>query len=233
MTDSKAVVFILSGGSRNSRLQALSMSVFLTLRKYRITLIPVWKSRDSDIITRANMGSRDFRSDDYSLDPVTFDFLKSKFGPFDVDCMANSANAVVQKFFSRYFSIGTSGINFFAQSLDKEENHFCFPPVKRAVDAIQHLERFGTRGLLVIPVWPRSQIYSYFFPDGVHAADWVTTLDFINPRFISNINVGECFKGYQEFKTVALGFDFRRRGLSFTPSFSRFLCLKSGCYLCV
>ena len=36
MTDSKATVFILSGGSRNPRLQALSMSVFLTLRKYRI-----------------------------------------------------------------------------------------------------------------------------------------------------------------------------------------------------
>ena len=30
-TDSKAVVFILSGGFRNPRLQALSMSVFLTL----------------------------------------------------------------------------------------------------------------------------------------------------------------------------------------------------------
>ena len=85
MTDSKAAVYILSGGSRNPRLQALSLSVFLTLRKYGITLIPIWKSRDSDIITRADLGSRDFRSDDYSLDPVTFDYLKSKFGPFDVD----------------------------------------------------------------------------------------------------------------------------------------------------
>ena len=55
-TDSKAVVFILSGGSRNSRLQALSVSVFLTLRKFSITLIPEWISRDSDIITRADPG---------------------------------------------------------------------------------------------------------------------------------------------------------------------------------
>ena len=86
-TDSKAVVYILSGGSRNPRLQALSLSVFLNLRKYGITLIPMWLSRDSHIITRADLGSRDFRSDDYSLDPVTFDFLKSKFGPFDVDCI--------------------------------------------------------------------------------------------------------------------------------------------------
>ena len=161
-------------------------------------------SRDSNIITRADLGSRDFRSDDYSLDPVTFDYLKSRFGPFDVDCMANSANSVAPKFFSRYFSIGTSGINFFAQSLEMEENHFCFPPVKRAVDAIKHLERFRTGGILIIPVWPRSQIYSVFFPDGVHAADWVETLDFfINPCFESSISVEECFKGYQQFKTVA------------------------------
>ena len=117
-TDSKAVVFILSGGSRNPRLQDLFVSVFLTLRKFRITLIPVLISKDSDIITKADQGSRDFRSDDYLLDPVTFNDLKSRYGPFHVDCMANSANSVAAKFFSRYISIGTSGINFFAQSLN-------------------------------------------------------------------------------------------------------------------
>ena len=101
----------------------------------------MWISRDSDIITRADLGSRDFRSDDYSLDPVTFNDLKSRYGPFHVDCMANSANSVAGKLFSRYFSVGTSGINFFAQSLKVEENHFCFPPVKRAVDAVYHLEK--------------------------------------------------------------------------------------------
>ena len=84
-------------------MQALALSVFLTLRRFRITLIPVWVSRDSDIITRADLGSRDFRSDDYSLDQVTFNDLKSRFGPFQVDCMANSANSVAPKFLNRNF----------------------------------------------------------------------------------------------------------------------------------
>ena len=110
-----------------------------------------------------------------------------------MDCMANSANAVTAKFFSRYFSVGTSGINFFAQSLKMGENHFCFPPVKRAVDAVYHLAKFRVRGILIIPVWPRSQIFHFFFPDGIHAADWVETLDFINPCFESSLSVGECF----------------------------------------
>ena len=39
MTDSKYAVYILSVGSRNPRLQDLSLSVFLTLRKYRTRLI--------------------------------------------------------------------------------------------------------------------------------------------------------------------------------------------------
>ena len=178
------------------------------------------------------MGSRDFRSDDYSLDPVTFNDIKSHFGPFHIDYMANTANTVCVKFFSRYFSVGTSGINFFAQSLNIGENHFCFPPVKRAVDAVCHLEKFKVRGILIIPVWPRSQIYHFFFPDGIHAADWVETLEFINPCYESSFYVGECFKGYQKFTTVAIGFNFQKRSLTFSPSVNRSFCLRSGFHLC-
>ena len=41
-TDNKAVTYILSGGSRNFRLQKLSLEIFLTLRKYRIILVTTW-----------------------------------------------------------------------------------------------------------------------------------------------------------------------------------------------
>ena len=163
------VTFILSGGSRNPRLQKLSLEIFLALRKYRILLVPTWISRENDIISWADWGSRDFRSDDYSLDPVTMNTLSAKFGKFTVDCMANSANTVCSKFFSRYSSPGTSGVNFFAQTLSQDDYFFCFPPVRKAVDAILHLATLKVSGILVISVWPRSQIFSWFFPDGVHA----------------------------------------------------------------
>ena len=39
-TDNKAVTFILSGGSRNPRLQKLSLEIFLALRKFRIVWVP-------------------------------------------------------------------------------------------------------------------------------------------------------------------------------------------------
>ena len=68
--DNKAVCYILAGGSRNPRLQKLALDIFQSLRKYHILLVPTWISRENDIISWADSGSRDFRSDDYSLDPV-------------------------------------------------------------------------------------------------------------------------------------------------------------------
>jgi hypothetical protein len=52
-----------------------------------------------------------------------------------------------------------------------------FPPVKRAVDVIKHLATFKCSGILVIPVWPRSWIFSYIFPNGTRGGGWVKTLE--------------------------------------------------------
>ena len=66
--DNKAVCFILAGGSRQPKLQKLALDIFLALRKFNITLIPIWVSRENELISRADKGPRDFKSDDYSLD---------------------------------------------------------------------------------------------------------------------------------------------------------------------
>ena len=78
-------------------------------------------SRDSDIIQWADSGSKDFQSDDYSLDPATFKPLESTFGKFDTDAFATTPNVVCEKFYSRYSSSGSSGGNFFAQGLSSRE----------------------------------------------------------------------------------------------------------------
>ena len=147
--------------------------------------------------------------------------------------MANSANAVCSKFFSRYSSPGSSGVNFFAQTLSQDDYFFCFPPVRKAVDAILHLATFKVSGILVIPVWPRSQIFSWFFPDGVHASMWVLSLDIIDPSFRSSQFVGCCFKGLQSFKTVALEFNFQNNFVSFDPKVHPTFCLREGCSECL
>ena len=232
-TDNKGCVFILGGGSRQLKLQALALAIFLSLRRHGITLIPVWVSRENEIISWADLGSRDFRSDDYSLDSVTFASLESTYGKFTVDAMASSANATCAKFFSRYSSPGTSGVNFFAQILSLKENYYVFPPVRKAVDAIFHLAKFKCSGILIIPVWPRSWIFSFIFPDGTHCAGWVKTLELISPVFISGPRVGPVFKGQKSYLTAAIQFDFKQFSLTKIPVLNQHFCLKSGCTRCV
>ena len=113
-----------------------------------------------------------------------------------------------------------------------EENSYVFPPVGRAIDAVKHLARFKSKGVLIIPVRPRSPWFSWFFPDGKHCAAWVKTLIILNPVFVSGISVGPVFKGLKQFDTAAIQFDFQSLSLSYdfdqTPSH----CLYSGCSKC-
>jgi hypothetical protein len=102
-TDNKAVCYIMLGGSRQ---QKLTMYIFLSLRKHNIVLSPVWISRESEIIMWADSGSRDLRSDDHSLDPVSFQFVEQRYGKFLVDCMASAPNATCTKFFLKIFLCG-------------------------------------------------------------------------------------------------------------------------------
>ena len=110
-TDNKAVCYIIVGGYRQPKLQSLVMSIFLALIKHSIVLTLVWITRESEIIMWADSGSSNFRSDKYSLDPVSFQSIEHKFGKFTVDCMASAPNTVCRRFFSRYSSSGLFGVN--------------------------------------------------------------------------------------------------------------------------
>jgi hypothetical protein len=232
-TDNKAVVCILGGGSRNVKLQALALEIFLKLRLFDIVLYPIWISRDSEIISWADSGSRDFHSDDYSLDSATFDLLCKTFKSFTCDAMASAPNAVCSKFFSRYSSMGSSGVDFFAQKLDAEDFYYVFPPIGKAIQAVKHLANYAVSGVVVIPVWPMSAWFNFFFPDGRHAANWVKTLLLIDPFYSSGFRVGTVFKGRKSFPTCVLEFDFaqidRFENNSINlPSY----CLRKGCKYC-
>ena len=121
----------------------------------------------------------------------------------------------------------------FPQILSLKENYYVFPPVRKAVDAIFHLAKFKCSGILIIPVWPRSWIFSFIFPDGTHCAGWVKTLELISPVFNSGPSVGPVFKGLKDYKTAVLQFDFKQNFLTQKSVKNKHLCLKSGCSRCI
>ena len=143
-TDSQALVHIIAKGSRNRKLQPMIMKVTLSLREFGIVVEPVWMSRDDGIIKYADMSSRDFHSDDISVDSLTFQKAVDMFGPFSVDGFASASNAKCLKYFSKLDVPGSSvglfqdykdafcdlmrvalvdhyGLNFKAETLRKRE----------------------------------------------------------------------------------------------------------------
>jgi hypothetical protein len=99
-TDNRAVVFIFGGGSSNPKLQSLSLAIFLSLRKYKIILQPVWISRYSEIIQWADQGSRSFMSDNYSLDIQTFNLVVAEFGKLEFLAPTGSKFYLLQRAWS-------------------------------------------------------------------------------------------------------------------------------------
>ena len=96
-TDSKSVFNILFKGSKIFLLNAMVKDIFLSLRKHVIKLVPFWVSRDNSVIKLADMGSRENRSDDHSLNHECLLSVLAIFPPVSLDTMAFSTNTVCQK----------------------------------------------------------------------------------------------------------------------------------------
>ena len=234
-TDNKAMVYIIAKGSRNRKLQPMIMGAVLKLREYNIEVEPVWVSRDNGIIKFADMGSRDFHADDISVDMETFQEAQEFFGAFTVDCFASAGNAKCERFFSRLDVPRSSGVDFFMQELDGRDNHWIFPPLGKLCQAVIHLKSQKVSGVVVVPVWPRSSFFSFFFPDGKHLASWVVSVKWTRPYFVCGPLVTSKFlRGWKSFDTALIKVDFKNFNESnfYTSKVGIMWCRSGGCEMC-
>ena len=234
-TDSQALVHVIAKGSRNRKLQPLIMKASLKLREYGIIVEPVWLSRDDGVIRYADLGSRDFHADDISVDAVTFAQAVEVFGLFNVDGFASSSNAKCKKFFSRLDVPGSTGVDFFMQKLSPGDNHWIFPPIGRLCQAVMHLMFWKAMGVVVLPVWPRSSFFPFFFPDGKHLALWVVDVLWTRPYFICGPLVeSRCLKGWKSFDTALIKVDFRDFDVNsfYKSKEDPKWCREGGCCVC-
>ena len=235
LTDSKAMCYIIERGSRNRRLQPMVVEATLALRGWGIHMEALWRSRDEGVIRVADLGSRDYHHDDISFDFQTFSMVVERFGEFDVDCFAASHNKKAVRFFSRLEVLGSAGTDFFLQSLHQGDNHWVFPPPGKLCEAALHLEEQGVAGVMVVPVWPSSSFFSFFWPDGRHCAGWVVDMMLVRPAYVCgpHVKLG-AFRARGSFFTAVLKVDFvRYSGEGFhVARCCRHLCLKGGCVGC-
>ena len=235
-TDSQAMCSIVEKGSRNRKLQPIILRCILKLRQHNITVEAVWKSRDDGIIRFADIGSRDFHFDDIAIDRDTFIEIQNRFGPFQVDGFASHFNRKAERFFSKQTSPGSAGVDFFLQDLKSEDNHWLFPMPKDLCEVVWKLQEDRAKGALLVPVWPASSFFNFFWPDGRHSASWVESMWLTRPRFVCGpLVTSNGFRGRRIFESAILNISFENfvDGNFHTSVTKQELCLLGGCDICV
>lgn len=87
-----------------------------------------------------------------------FLFLDEIWGPPSVDCFANFYNHKLPKFFSRSWTSGTAGVDFFFQPL-RGENCLVVPPVGIVARVLHYMKSQDASGTLVVPFWPSAHYW--------------------------------------------------------------------------
>ncbi|KAK3090119.1 hypothetical protein FSP39_009337 [Pinctada imbricata] len=149
-TDNQNVVRIACKGSMKMELHQLALEVLGFCVAHSIRLELAWIPRDLNAY--ADELSKIFDFDDWEVRDEIFTFLNKKWGEFSCDIFADCKNKKVSKFFSKYYSPGTSGVDAFAQNWDGE-NCWLVPPPNLICRTVSHLRICKAFGVLIVPRW--------------------------------------------------------------------------------
>ena len=158
--DNQASVNIIAKGSMRPECHQFALEIFKFCRLNAISLSVQWVPRNlnkqADAISRL---PEVLDTDDWGLTDEFYLILNQRWGPFTVDCFANSDNAKCPKFYSMFLVPNSAGIDAFTFNWASE---FCLlvPPVAVVGRCLSHLVRCKAKGVLVVPLWKSS----FFWP---------------------------------------------------------------------
>ena len=149
-TDNKNVAQIILVGSKRSELQDKALEIHSTCETSDVKIQPIWIPRERN--KTADSLSRTQDSDDWKIDKLVFNSLDIEWGPHSYDRFASDYNRQCEKFNSRRWCPGTSGIDAFKQLWNRDCNWWVPPPslIGKTIDKIESERSSGT---LVIPLW--------------------------------------------------------------------------------
>ena len=149
-TDNQNVPSIINKGSRVPELQTLALKLFQICLQHLISLEVKWLPREAN--HPADTISKIVDFDDYTINDQVFGELDIKWGPHTVDRFACFYNTKLPRFNSRFYQIGTEGVDAFTQDWGYA-NNWLFPPTVLLPRAIRHLQACQAEATLIIPFW--------------------------------------------------------------------------------
>ena len=165
-TDSQCVFNFLRRGSRIPAIQADVVKIKQLASELLVKIVPVWTPREQSRLFLADLGSKFSNStDEWSADREQ---LRAVFEYFQfyptVDAFASVHNRICDQFFSLAPQTGSSGVNFFAQTLSASQKYFCCPPVSLIVSCFKKLCTCpGVQAVLVVPAWSGQAFWPFLF----------------------------------------------------------------------
>ncbi len=203
-TDSTNVVSFLEKGSSKRHVQKIVLDIAVSLAKLGSWIQPIHLYRDDERVAGVDLVSKEVDSDDWSLDVTSFNKLNQRFD-FKIDMFASVANKRLDKFVTKIFERGCSGVDAFAQ-LWIHGMWMC-PPVSllpRIANELRYRKNCG--GILIIPDWPTATFYGKFFRNGETRYPF-TLAEKINPYIYQNQGAVGALCGKITFQLCVLQFE--------------------------
>ncbi len=149
-TDNQGASSITKHGSPVKKLNEIAARIFLFCARYSAFLRVSWVPREENI--RADELSKYRSPGDWSICREWFFALDQRWGPHDVDRMANATNAQCAVFNSKWRCQGSSAVNCFTQQWAGHNNWVC-PEFSLVEAVLQHMRECRAEGTIIVPVW--------------------------------------------------------------------------------
>ena len=163
-----------------------------------------WSERSDDNLTVADMGSKKYSTDEWSLDDQSYLKITSTFkiSP-NLDAFATESNTKCPRFYSKLPETKTSGVNFFNQQIDPQDILYVCPPISCVQRAWRTVTKVpGLKSIFVAPYW-RSHAFFADFLEQDQFKPCVKSHLIFDASFVCNSE--SClFNGATKFATLAM-----------------------------
>ena len=172
-----------------------------------ITLQAEWRPRGENKL--ADYLSKLQDRDDWMVNRAEFDKLNKAWGPFDIDLFASHTNHLVPRYFSRFFTPTTAGVDAFRFRWGRR----CWanPPFCILLKVLRHAQACNARLCLIAPLWPTRDWWSFLTHDGARFEPFVHDIKLLGPAqdlFLPGSSGNEVPRGPASWPALALLIDF-------------------------
>ena len=157
--DNYAATRCVEYGSTKEDCHEVARRIHDLVEKYNIQLEMVWRRRNTEEIVLCDKISKTFDLSEYRIQMDSFNKLQEEFGPWTMDWFASDWSSRLDRFASRFWTVGSEHTDAFSQDWGEEEGFF-HPPLEVLASVLEKVEKYGARGVIVVPDWPGSEVDS-------------------------------------------------------------------------